>query len=112
MAPIRLAGITSDVSCSCVACRLCFKLSYTQLCPVPHNKALTGSAVLLKNEYACVQGIRLYYRVLDAMRTGDQEKPGRASFATTIKSPSFHKCMLACAFELVIASYRMVRNPD
>lgn len=60
-----------------------------------------------------VQGIKLYYRVLEAMlRAEDQRAPDEVSRAAAISSllisNSFHKCLLACAFELVVSAYKMV----
>lgn len=58
-----------------------------------------------------MQGISLYYRVLESMLKGEQDRTGRANFGSLLSSASFHKCLAACAFEVVIASYRMVRAP-
>ena len=43
------------------------------------------------------------------MLKGEQDRTGRANFGSLLSSASFHKCLAACAFEVVIASYRMVR---
>ncbi len=56
-----------------------------------------------------MQGIKLYYHVLEAMLKGE-EAQGRKSFTSLLESDSFHMCLIACAFEMVIASYRMVRR--
>ena len=39
-----------------------------------------------------------------------EEVQGRKSFTYLLESDGFHKCLIACAFEMVIASYRMVRT--
>ena len=42
----------------------------------------------------------------------DQEsKGGRASAAALLRLDAFHKALLALSFEMVVASYRMVRPP-
>ncbi len=58
---------------------------------------------------ARAQGVKLYYRVLESMLRAEQDRTGRANFGALLGSASFHKCLAACAFEVVIASYRMVR---
>ncbi len=60
------------------------------------------------------QGTALYLRVLEALLRAEEARTGRASFPALLASASFHKCLLACAFELVVASYCMVRaqSPD
>ena len=52
--------------------------------------------------------MKLYYRVLESMLKAEQDRTGGSSFASLLASGSFHKCLAACAFEVVIASYRMV----
>lgn len=59
----------------------------------------------------CAQGVKLYFRVLEGMLKAEQDRTGRSNFASLLASSSFHKCLAACAFEVVIASYRMVRLP-
>ncbi|KAK9815768.1 hypothetical protein WJX72_009183 [[Myrmecia] bisecta] len=54
------------------------------------------------------EGVMLYYRVLEAMLKAEEGRTGKTNFTTLLTSNSFHKCLLACAFELVVASYRMV----
>lgn len=57
-----------------------------------------------------VQGVKLYFRVLEGMLKAEQDRTGRSNFTSLLASTSFHKCLAACAFEVVIASYRMVRT--
>lgn len=55
-----------------------------------------------------MQGVKLFYRVLESMLKAEQDRTGRCSFGSLLSSASFHKCLAACCFEVVIASYRMV----
>jgi len=55
--------------------------------------------------------VKLYFRVLEGMLKAEQDRTGRSNFASLLASNSFHKCLAACAFEVVIASYRMVGLP-
>jgi hypothetical protein len=57
-----------------------------------------------------VQGVKLYFRVMEGMLKAEQDRTGRSNFTSLLASTSFHKCLAACAFEVVIASYRMVRT--
>ena len=56
-----------------------------------------------------LQGVKLYYNVLEAMLTAEESRTRRTNFTSLLSSNTFHKCLAACAFELVVASYRMVR---
>ena len=58
-----------------------------------------------------MQGVKLFYRVLESMLKAEQDRTGRSSFGSLLSSASFHKCLAACCFEVVIASYRMVSPP-
>ena len=55
------------------------------------------------------QGIKLYYRVLDVLVADQEAKGGAASTAALLRLDSFHRALLALSFEMVVASYRMVR---
>lgn len=55
-----------------------------------------------------LQGVKLFYQVLESMLKAEQDRTGRSSFGNLLSSASFHKCLAACCFEVVIASYRMV----
>ena len=55
-----------------------------------------------------LQGVKLFYRVLESMLKAEQDRTGRSNFGSLLSSASFHKCLAACCFEVVIASYRMV----
>lgn len=54
-----------------------------------------------------VQGIKLYWHVLDAMLRAEEANAGAAGVNSLITRWSFHQCLLACSFEMVAASYRM-----
>ena len=56
-----------------------------------------------------MQGVKLYYNVLEAMLAAEESRTHRANFTSLLSSNSFHKCLAACAFELIVASYKMVR---
>ena len=59
------------------------------------------------------QGTKLYYRVLENMLKAEEQRGGKRSFTALLNHDIFHKCVLACSFEMVVASYRMVRpNPS
>lgn len=53
----------------------------------------------------------LYLRVLEALLRAEEVRTERAAFPALLASASFHRCLLACAFELVVAAYCMVRPP-
>ena len=57
-----------------------------------------------------MQGVKLYYNVLEAMLAAEESRTQRANFTSLLSSNSFHKCLAACAFELIVASYKMVRS--
>lgn len=54
--------------------------------------------------------MKLYYNVLEAMLAAEENRTHRANFTSLLSSNSFHKCLAACAFELIVASYKMVRS--
>ena len=58
--------------------------------------------------WVALQGVKLFYRVLQSMLKAEHDRTGRSDFGTLLSSASFHKCLAACCFEVVIASYRMV----
>lgn len=57
-----------------------------------------------------IQGISLFYQVLEAMLEKDIERSGKDAVLPLTTCALFHKCLAACAFEVVIAAYRMVRS--
>lgn len=55
-----------------------------------------------------LQGLKLYFRVLEAMVRSESERKGRLSLTDLLTSRSFHTCLLACSFEVISAAYHMV----
>lgn len=55
-----------------------------------------------------VQGMKLYLRVLEAILRAEFARARADVFTNLLLSGLFHKCLMACAFEVVIAAYRMV----
>ena len=79
--------------------------------PSPRCRGIAvGAAPIRASELnaALLQGIKLYYRVLESMMRDQEAKGGRASAAALLRSDAFHRALLALSFEMVVASYRMV----
>ena len=66
--------------------------------------------IFCQSETHLLQGVKLFYRVLESMLKAEQDRTGRSNFGSLLSSASFHKCLAACCFEVVIASYRMVSS--
>ncbi|XP_013391758.2 retinoblastoma-associated protein-like [Lingula anatina] len=49
--------------------------------------------------------VRLYYRVLEKMLKAEKDRLSRADFSTLLNNDTFHKSLLACAVEVVMAAY-------
>ncbi|XP_013404180.1 retinoblastoma-associated protein-like, partial [Lingula anatina] len=49
--------------------------------------------------------VRLYYRVLEKMLKAEEDRLSRADFSTLLNNDTFHKSLLACAVEVVMAAY-------
>jgi hypothetical protein len=47
--------------------------------------------------------------VLENMLKAEEARTGKRNFTALLNHEIFHKCVLACSFEMVVASYRMVR---
>ncbi|KAK9837434.1 hypothetical protein WJX81_002188 [Elliptochloris bilobata] len=71
----------------------------------PPAPAFMQTSVALEHQR---EGMALYLRVLEALLRAEEARTGRAAFPALLASASFHKCLLACAFELVVAAYCMV----
>ncbi|KAL4451741.1 hypothetical protein ABPG75_007403 [Micractinium tetrahymenae] len=57
------------------------------------------------------EGLRLYWRSLEALVAAERARAGEASpgaATALLAAPLFHRCVAACAFEVVIGAYRMV----
>lgn len=77
---------------------------------VPSSQhALQALQAAMNNERR-QQGVKLYYNVLEAMLAAEESRTHRANFTSLLSSNSFHKCLAACAFELIVASYKMVTH--
>lgn len=53
------------------------------------------------------EAVKLYYRVLESMLRMEQAASGARDFSALLRSSTFHACLLACSFEMVVAAYRM-----
>ncbi|KAK9863068.1 hypothetical protein WJX84_009434 [Apatococcus fuscideae] len=53
------------------------------------------------------EGLKLYFRVLEAMVRSESGRKGRLSLTDLLTSRSFHTCLLACSFEIISAAYHM-----
>ena len=53
--------------------------------------------------------MKLYLRVLESMLHAEVYQAPPATYKALLHSNHFHTCMMACAFEVVIASHRIVR---
>jgi len=57
------------------------------------------------------EAVKVYYRVLEAVLLGEERRTGSCNMTTLLSSNSFHCCLLACSFEVVVACYRMITMP-
>ena len=80
-------------------CRPELLLQVNKLCQLPSSPC----CMLL------LQGIKLYYRVLESMLKVEEQRTGTTNFTSLLGRNSFHKCLLACAFETVASCYKIVR---
>ncbi|KAF8058436.1 RBR2 [Scenedesmus sp. PABB004] len=53
------------------------------------------------------EGVKLYWHVLQAMLAAEEARAGLPAAAELVSRAGFHACLLACAFEVVAATYRM-----
>lgn len=57
-------------------------------------------------------GIKLYYKILEAMLLAEEERLKRASvssdFSTLLRHDSFHRSLLACCFEVIAYCYKII----
>ena len=56
-----------------------------------------------------LQGMKLYLRVLESLLHTEVYQASAATYRALLHSNHFHTCLMACAFEVVIASHRIVR---
>lgn len=57
------------------------------------------------------EAVKVYYRVLEAVLLGEERRTGVANITGLLNSNSFHRCLLACAAEVIIACYKMIVMP-
>lgn len=76
-------------------------------CIAAHCRAYAAAHMLLPR-----QGLRLYWLALERLVAAEGFRPGSSpgAAASLLAAPLFHKCVAACAFEVVAAAYRMVRG--
>eukprot|EP00884_Botryococcus_braunii_P018471 jgi/Botrbrau1/5307/Bobra.0391s0021.4 len=55
-------------------------------------------------------GVALYHQVLETLLRKDMDRYGREVFLQLVNSVSFHKCLAASAFEVVVASFGMASH--
>lgn len=79
------------------------------ICGPPKSLKLRRAPSLLLLNQVLLQGLKLYYRVLESMLKAEEARTGRSNFTLLLRNETFHKCLLACSFEMVAASYRIVR---
>ncbi|XP_064615669.1 retinoblastoma-associated protein-like [Liolophura sinensis] len=54
--------------------------------------------------------VRLYYRVMEALLTSEQERLSQKDFSTLLNKDTFHRCLLACSTEVVMTAYGVSWN--
>ncbi|PPR91301.1 hypothetical protein GOBAR_AA29382 [Gossypium barbadense] len=80
--------------------------------PCSHDCSLTGSlrsANLMDDtwmEQRRLETLKLYYRVLEAMCTAEAQILRAPNLTPLLTNERFHRCMLACSAELVLATHK------
>ncbi|KAK1375038.1 retinoblastoma-related protein [Heracleum sosnowskyi] len=80
----------------------------------PGDRSVTGSLQstnLMDNIWAeqrKLEAIKLYYRVLQAMCTAEAQILNAKNLTSLLTNERFHRCMLACSAELVLATHKTV----
>ncbi|XVF00180.1 hypothetical protein REPUB_Repub03eG0262900 [Reevesia pubescens] len=80
--------------------------------PSNHERSITGSlqsANLMDNiwmEQRRLEALKLYYRVLEAMCTAEAQILHAPNLTSLLTNERFHRCMLACSAELVLATHK------
>ncbi|XP_038051162.1 retinoblastoma-associated protein-like isoform X2 [Patiria miniata] len=77
---------------------------------VHHFKRVMGSpsAAVARSRFQI--GVRLYYRVMEAMLRREEERLSTKDFSSLLLSDPFHKSLLACALEVVNVTYEYSPN--
>lgn len=55
-----------------------------------------------------MEALKLYYRVLEAMCTAEAQVVHNINLTSLLSNERFHRCMLACSAELVLATHKTV----
>ncbi|KAM3935643.1 retinoblastoma-associated protein [Leptodactylus fuscus] len=50
-------------------------------------------------------GVRLHYRVMESMLKSEEDRLSVQNFSRLLNNDTFHSCLLACAVEVVVATY-------
>ncbi|OMO51320.1 Retinoblastoma-associated protein, B-box [Corchorus capsularis] len=80
--------------------------------PSNHECSVTGglqSANLMDNiwmEQRRMEALKLYYRVLEAICTAEAQILHATNLTSLLTNERFHRCMLACSAELVLATHK------
>ncbi|XVF82466.1 hypothetical protein PTKIN_Ptkin16aG0050700 [Pterospermum kingtungense] len=80
--------------------------------PSNHEGSVTGSlqsANLMDNiwiKQRRLEALKLYYRVLEAMCTAEAQILHAPNLTSLLSNERFHRCMLACSAELVLATHK------
>ncbi|KAJ6713937.1 hypothetical protein OIU85_025548 [Salix viminalis] len=78
------------------------------------ERCVTGSlqsTSLMDNIWAeqrRLEALKLYYRVLESMCTAEAQILHATNLTSLLTNERFHRCMLACSAELVVATYKTV----
>jgi len=74
--------------------------------PTPTEPGATDSLAERRGE-----AVKVYYRVLGNVLAAEERRSRAPNLATLLGSRSFHRCLLACAFEVVVSAYKMITSP-
>eukprot|EP01018_Ginkgo_biloba_P033472 Gb_14616 [translate_table: standard] len=80
----------------------------------PEDCCVTGSlwgAALMDSIWAeqrRMEALKLYYRVLAAMCRAESQRLQSSNLTSLLSNERFHRCMLACSSELVLATHKTV----
>ncbi|KAG0500259.1 hypothetical protein HPP92_000331 [Vanilla planifolia] len=55
-----------------------------------------------------IEALKLYYRVLEAMCRAESQKLNGGNLTSLLTNERFHRCLLACSAELVLATHKTV----
>ncbi|XP_030637557.1 retinoblastoma-associated protein [Chanos chanos] len=67
-------------------------------------QAVGQGCVGLGKQRFCL-GVRLYYRVMEAMLKSEEKRLSDKNFSKLLNSSAFHTSLLACALEVIMATY-------